>query len=223
MENIVENIEKIKAELPEGVKLVAVSKFHPAEVVRAAYDAGLRTFGENRAQELAAKQPLLPADIEWHFIGHLQKNKVKTVVGRAAMIQSVDSLELLALIDKESAKLGLKTDVLLQIHVAQEEAKSGFYIDELNELCEKDAFAAFANVNYCGVMTMATNTRDDSQVAREFGSVKQEFDLLRKNYFSDKSAFAQLSMGMSHDWKIAVSQGATMVRVGTAIFGQREY
>ena len=113
--------------------------------------------------------------------------------------------------------------MLLQIHVAQEEAKSGFYIDELNELCEKDAFAAFANVNYCGVMTMATNTRDESQVAREFGSVKQEFDLLRKNYFSDKPAFAQLSMGMSHDWKIAVSQGATMVRVGTAIFGQREY
>lgn len=223
MENIAENIEKIKAELPEGVKLVAVSKFHPAEVVRVAYDAGLRAFGENRAQELVAKQPLLPTDVEWHFIGHLQKNKVKAVVGKAAMIQSVDSLELLALIDKESKKLGIKTDVLLQIHVAQEEAKSGFYIDELNELCDKDAFAAFVNVNYCGLMTMATNTRDEHQVAHEFGTVKQEFDLLRKNYFSDKPTFEQLSMGMSHDWKIAVAQGATMVRVGTAIFGQREY
>lgn len=223
MTDVASNLEKVRSELPADVKLVAVSKFHPADVVKKAYDAGHRIFGENRAQELVAKQPELPADVEWHFIGHLQKNKVKAVVGKAAMVQSVDSMELLALIDKESKKLGLVTDVLLQIHIAQEEAKSGFGIAELDALCEGGDLDTLGNVRVCGLMTMATNTSDEQQVAREFGTVKAEFDKLRRGHFSGRPEFKELSMGMSHDWKIAVGNGSTMVRIGTAIFGPREY
>ena len=221
--SIAQNIERITAQLPDGVRLVAVSKFHPIERLQEAYDAGQRTFGENRAQELAAKAPQLPSDIEWHFIGHLQKNKVRMIMPWASVIQSIDSVELLQLINKEAARINRHVNVLLQLHVAKEQTKSGFAIEEVLQAAGEGAFNDLSNVTIVGVMAMATFTDDMSQVASEFEQVHNTFITLRDKYFASDPAFKEISMGMSDDWPIAVEHGATLVRIGTDIFGQREY
>ena len=221
--SITQNIQRLTAQLPQGVKLVAVSKFHPIERIHEAYDAGQRIFGENRAQELAAKAPQLPSDIEWHFIGHLQKNKVRMIMPWVSIIQSIDSTQLLQLVNKEAARINRHVNVLLQLHVAKEQTKSGFTIDEIFEAAEDGAFRDLSNVTICGVMAMATFTDDMEQVASEFEVVRNTFLTLRDKYFSHNDAFKEISMGMSDDWRIAVEHGATLVRIGTNIFGQREY
>ncbi len=223
MTPIAQNIAAIKAQLPAGVELVAVSKFHPVEALMEAYDAGQRIFGENRAQELAAKAPQMPADVQWHFIGHLQTNKVRLAVQHATMIQSVDSARLLALISKEAVKLGRTVDVLLQLHVAQEEAKTGFSVEELLAALTVEELQGLPGVRIRGMMAMASLTDDRQQIAREFALVKSTFDLVREEFFADEPAFDTLSMGMSDDWPIAVEHGSTHVRIGTAIFGPRQY
>lgn len=221
--SIAQNIEHITSQLPNGVKLVAVSKFHPVERLQEAYDAGQRIFGENRAQELAAKAPLLPSDIEWHFIGHLQKNKVRMIMPWVTTIQSIDSVELLRLVDKEAARINRHINVLLQLHVAQEMTKSGFSVNEVLDAASNGDFENLRHVTITGVMAMATFTDDMEQVAREFACVQSTFDELRNKHFAGNDNFCQVSMGMSDDWPIAVQHGATLVRIGTNIFGAREY
>lgn len=221
--SIAQNIQRITAQLPEGVKLVAVSKFHPAEKIMEAYNAGQRLFGENRAQEFAAKAPQLPADIEWHFIGHLQKNKVRMIMPWVSTIQSIDSIELLQLVNKEAARNNRHVNVLLQLHVAKEQTKSGFTIDEALKAADEGAFSDLSNVTIAGVMAMATFTDDMEQVASEFEQVHNTFLTLRDKHFADNPNFKEISMGMSDDWHIAMQHGATLVRIGTDIFGAREY
>ena len=221
--SIAQNIERITAQLPQGVKLVAVSKFHPIERLQEAYAAGQRIFGENRAQELAAKAPQMPSDVEWHFIGHLQKNKVRMIMPWASTIQSIDTVELLQLVNKEAARINHHVNVLLQLHVAKEQTKSGFSIGEVLKAAEEGAFSNLSNVTITGMMAMATFTSDIEQVASEFEQVHDTFVKLRDNYFAGDERFKEISMGMSNDWPIAVQHGATLVRIGTDIFGQREY
>ena len=221
--SIAQNIERITAQLPQGVKLVAVSKFHPIERLQEAYAAGQRIFGENRAQELAAKAPQMPSDVEWHFIGHLQKNKVRMIMPWASTIQSIDSTELLQLVNKEAARIDRHVNVLLQLHVAKEQTKSGFTIEEVLKAASEGAFNNLSNVTITGMMAMATFTSDMEQVASEFEQVHETFVKLRDNYFAGDERFKEISMGMSNDWPIAVQHGATLVRIGTDIFGQREY
>ncbi len=221
--SIAQNIERITAQLPQGVKLVAVSKFHPIERLQEAYAAGQRIFGENRAQELAAKAPQMPSDVEWHFIGHLQKNKARMIMPWASTIQSIDSTELLQLVNKEAARIDRHVNVLLQLHVAKEQTKSGFTIEEVLKAASEGAFNNLSNVTITGMMAMATFTSDMEQVASEFEQVHDTFVKLRDNYFAGDERFKEISMGMSNDWPIAVQHGATLVRIGTDIFGQREY
>lgn len=223
MANIKENLKEVAAKLPDGVKLVAVSKFHPVEELAEAYEAGQRLFGENRAQELVAKAPQLPKDIRWHFIGHLQKNKVRAIMPHVTVIESVDSVELLKLIEKEAARINRTVEVLLQLHVAQEETKSGFSVDEVLEAGEAGELTCYPHVRVCGVMAMASLTDDMEQVAREFDTVRRTYLTLKDGPFDESEDFNQLSMGMSDDWKVAVNYGATLVRIGTAIFGPRSY
>ena len=221
--SIAKNIERITAQLPQGVKLVAVSQFHPIERLQEAYAAGQRIFGENRAKELAAKAPQMPSDVEWHFIGHLQKNKVRMIMPWASTIQSIDSTELLQLVNKEAARIDRHVNVLLQLHVAKEQTKSGFTIDEVLKAASEGAFSNLSNVTITGMMAMATFTSDMEQVASEFEQVHDIFVKLRDNYFAGDERFKEISMGMSDDWPIALQHGATLVRIGTDIFGQREY
>lgn len=221
--SIAQNLQHIIAQLPEGVNLVAVSKFHPIEKIMEAYKAGQRIFGENRAQELATKAPQMPTDIEWHFIGHLQKNKVRMIMPWASTIQSIDSVELLQLVNKEAARINRHVNVLLQLHVAKEQTKSGFTVEEILNTANEGAFDNLSNVTICGVMAMATFTDDMTQVASEFELVHNTFLTLRDKNFASNTEFKQISMGMSDDWPIAVKHGATLVRIGTDIFGAREY
>jgi len=223
MASIKENLEKVTAQLPNGVRLVAVSKFHPVEELAEAYEAGQRLFGENRAQELIAKAPQLPEDIRWHFIGHLQKNKVRAIMPHVSVIESVDSVKLLSLIEKEAARIDRTVDVLLQLHVAQEETKSGFSIDEVLEAGEAGELTCYPHVRVCGVMAMASLTDDMEQVAREFDLVRRTYLTLKDGPFDESEDFNELSMGMSDDWQVAVKYGATLVRIGTAVFGPRKY
>ena len=223
MANIKENIKEFTAKMPEGVRLVAVSKFHPVEELAVAYEAGQRLFGENRAQELIAKAPQLPGDIRWHFIGHLQKNKVRAIMPHVSVIESVDSVELLKLIEKEAARIDRTVDVLLQLHVAQEETKSGFTVDEVLDAAEAGELTCCPHVNVCGVMAMASLTDDMEQVAQEFDLVRRTYLTLKDGCFDESEHFNELSMGMSDDWQVAVKYGATLVRIGTAIFGPRKY
>ncbi len=223
MASIKENLEKVTAQLPNGVQLVAVSKFHPVEELAEAYEAGQRLFGENRAQELIAKAPQLPEDIRWHFIGHLQKNKVRAIMPHVSVIESVDSVKLLSLIEKEAARIDRTVDVLLQLHVAQEETKSGFSIDEVLEAGEAGELTCYPHVRVCGVMAMASLTDDMEQVAREFDLVRRTYLTLKDGPFDESEDFNELSMGMSDDWQVAVKYGATLVRIGTAVFGPRSY
>lgn len=212
--SITSAIQQIKSELPSTVQLVAVSKFKPASDILEAYRAGQRAFGENRPQELAAKAAELPADIQWHFIGHLQTNKVKLVVPHATLIHSVDSERLLAEIDKVARNLGKTSDILLEVHIAEETTKQGLSPEEAEALAGR--MAAYPNVRLRGVMGMATFTDDMVQVRREFRTLKALSERL-----SGIPGCDQVSMGMSEDWPVAVEEGTTIVRIGTAIFGKR--
>jgi pyridoxal phosphate enzyme (YggS family) len=218
---IAQHIQTITHSLPPHVRLVAVSKTQPAEIVKEAYEAGLRAFGESRPQELVQKAALLPPDIEWHFIGHLQTNKVKQVVGLARLIHAVDSERLLREIEKEAAQHSLRVACLLQVHIASEEAKFGFSAGELQQLFAQQRFSTMPHVQLAGLMGMATNTADHRQVRREFRGLKQLFDQIKQTHFAGDDAFRELSMGMSGDYHIAIDEGSTLVRIGTAIFGQR--
>ena len=218
-----ENIEKIKATLLPGVKLVAVSKFHPAEMIQEAYESGQRVFGESHVQEIAGKHEMLPKDIEWHFIGHLQTNKVKYIAPYISLIQSVDSLKLLKEIEKQAAKCGRVIDVLLQLHVAAEETKFGFAPDEVKCLVESEDFANLLHVRVVGIMAMATNTDDEARIVSDFECAHDVFESLKTSHFADKPEFCELSMGMSGDYLLAQQHGSTMVRVGSSIFGERQY
>ncbi len=223
MEAVGRNIRNIIDSLPEGVELVAVSKFHPAEAIMAAYADGQRTFGESRAMELAAKAKELPEDIRWHFIGHLQTNKVKIVVPHVTLIHSVDSERLLLAIDAESRRIGRCVDVLLQVHVAQEETKFGFAPDELVDFAVSGVIGELTNVRVRGVMGMATNTDDTSRIETDFRAIRETFDRLKTLPMLAREDFDIISMGMSDDYPIAIKHGANMVRIGSSIFGTREY
>lgn len=219
---IADRLNKIRSTLADGVELVAVSKFHPAEALREAYDAGQRFFGESRAQELQAKAPVLPDDIRWHFIGHLQTNKVRPVVTYASMIESIDSEHLLEAVDREAERQGKTIDVLLQVHVAAEETKFGFSPEELLDFFRARKFESLKATHICGLMAMASNTDDSGRVRADFERVVA----LRDEILSicpDLRRFDVLSMGMSDDYGIAMECGSTHVRIGTAIFGPRQY
>lgn len=222
MSGISTALGEIRSTLPQGVELVAVSKFHPADAVREAYDAGQRIFGESRINELCDKITALPDDIQWHFIGHLQTNKVRRLVGtrRIALIESIDSERLLRLVDEESARAGIISRVLLQVHVAQEETKFGFLPEELLDFFRHRAFESLKATHICGIMGMASNTDDTTRVAADFrliADIKKQIGAL----CPDLRNFDILSMGMSHDYQLAVEAGSTHVRIGTAIFGER--
>ncbi|MBO7593312.1 MAG: YggS family pyridoxal phosphate-dependent enzyme [Bacteroidaceae bacterium] len=220
---ISENLQKIRATLKPDIRLVAVSKFHPVEALQEAYDAGQRIFGENHVQELVAKEAVLPKDIEWHFIGHLQTNKVKYIAPFVSLIHSMDSLKLMKEIDKQGQKCGKVIDVLLQIHVAAEETKFGFTPEEVVQMLAEGEWNNYAHVRIVGLMAMATNTDDEAQIAQEFDIVQRLFNTLKTSVFADHPEFKEISMGMSGDYLIAQEHGSTMVRVGSMIFGPRNY
>lgn len=221
--SISQNIVQVKASLPANVTLVAVSKFHPAEALQEAYDAGQRVFGESRAQELTAKQKVLPGDIEWHFIGTLQSNKVKDIAPFIHTIHSIDSFRLLQEVNKQAAKNNRVIRVLLEIYVAQEDTKHGLTPDECRELLQNEQLAELGNIQICGLMGMATYTNDTAQIEQEFHLLHELFSEFKDLYFKGNDNFAVLSMGMSHDYSVAIRQGSTMIRIGTSIFGEREY
>ena len=217
---IEENLERIKSELPSGVKLVAVSKFHPLQAILVAYQAGQTVFGENRPQELASKAVQLPQDIEWHFIGHLQTNKLKMVLPYATLVQSVDSVHLLQAIDNWGSNNDKVISVLLELHIGAEETKQGFHEEEILEIL----FHAedYKHIRFCGLMGMASHTDDQEVINADFERI-DSFMAYLVDLFPELKDFNQLSIGMSDDWRIAVQHGSTMVRIGTAIFGAREY
>lgn len=217
------HLNEVRATVKQGVELVAVSKFHPAALIKEAYDQGQRIFGESRVQELQAKHEALPADIQWHFIGHLQPNKVKYIAPYISLIHAVDSYKLLAEINKQAAKHNRVIPCLLELHIAQEESKYGFTPEACTALLEDGAWRALKNVQIAGLMCMASNTPDMVQVRSEFHQARVYFDELKQRFFADDSRFCERSWGMSHDYDVAMDEGATLVRVGTAIFGEREY
>ena len=216
-----ENIELLRRSVPENVKIVAVSKFHPVEQIREAYDDGQRIFGESRVQELVAKQAVLPDDIEWHFIGTLQRNKVKYIAPFIRLIHSLDSESLMSEIDKRAVENNRIIPCLLQIHIARETTKSGFAPQECTDFLAGGRWRNYPHVQLSGVMGMATLTDDAEQIRREFRLLKSLFDEWKRKYFADEPAFSEISMGMSDDYPIAVEEGSTMIRVGTMIFGKR--
>ena len=221
--SVASEIIRFTDELPANVRLVAVSKFHPVEKLMEAYSAGQRIFGESRVQELVQKAQEMPADVQWHFIGHLQTNKVRALLPHVSLIHSVDSERLLDCIDKEAERIGRTVDVLLQIHVAQEEAKFGFTLQEITQLANSGKLTAMSHVRVVGVMAMATNTDDDAEIRREFSEAHHVFYTLKDGCFFGDEHFCELSMGMSDDYRLAIAEGSTMVRIGTTIFGAREY
>ena len=217
------NLREVLGNLPAGVNLVAISKFHPNEYIEAAYAEGQRIFGESHEQELARKVESLPKDIEWHFIGHLQTNKVKYIAPYISMIESVDSLKLMKEINKQAARHDRVVKVLLELHIAEEDTKSGFSFDECRELLKAGEWKTMEHVQICGIMMMASNTDDEQQIAQEFDAAYAFFKEVKEKYFADDDAFCERSWGMSHDYRIAVKHGSNMVRVGTTIFGPRIY
>lgn len=221
--SISENIYSIKRKLPVGVKLVAVSKFHSDRTVKEAYDAGQRIFGESRMQEIDQKHILLPQDIEWHFIGHLQTNKVKAIIPYVHTIHSVDSWKLLKEIEKQASNMQQRVRCLLEIHIAQEEAKYGFSFDSCRDLLSAGEWRELKYAYIGGIMGMATNTDDNDIIRKEFRRLKSFFDEIKNEYFPDDDRFSEISMGMSDDYVIAIEEGSTMIRVGSSIFGHREY
>ena len=216
-----ENLLNVKNSLPANVKLVAVSKFKPLEDLMDAYNAGQRAFGENRPQEMFEKQQNMPDDVEWHFIGSLQSNKVKLVVPKTFLIHSIDSRSLLVNVNKGAEKLNKIMDCLLEFHIAVEESKHGFSIDDAVEFLKSDEFKSLKNVRIRGVMGMASFVDDENVVRQEFRRLKEYFDLIKTEFFADADYFTEISMGMSGDYKIAVEEGSTIVRVGSLIFGAR--
>lgn len=215
------HLNEVKATIPQGVELVAVSKFHSASAIQEAYDQGQRIFGESRVQELQAKHCLLPQDIKWHFIGHLQPNKVKYIAPYISLIHAVDSYKLLEEINKQALKCGRVIPCLLELHIAQEVTKFGLSPDSCTEMLESSKWRELKGVQIAGLMCMASNTGDTAQIRSEFHTARTFFDTLKTRYFQDSPSFCQRSWGMSHDYKIAMDEGATLVRIGTAIFGER--
>ena len=221
--DVAKNLRAVLANLPAGVKLVAISKFHPNEYIEAAYAAGQRIFGESHEQELAQKVKTLPKDIEWHFIGHLQTNKVKYIAPYISMIEAVDSLKLLREINKQALKNNRVIPVLLELHIAEEETKYGLTLDACRELLEAGEWRDLKGVSIHGLMMMASNVDDEGQIRKEMLTAARFFDVVKERYFADCPEFKERSWGMSHDYKIAVECRSTMVRVGTSIFGPRVY
>lgn len=221
--SIKESLNRLKSEIPDHVKLIAVSKTMPPADILLAYENGQRRFGENKVQELITKHPVLPADIQWHFIGHLQTNKVKHIVPFVHMIESVDSFKLLREIQKQAEKAGRTVDCLLQFHIAEEESKFGLDLEEATALLSSPELTTWKHIRLCGVMGMATYTDDMTQVRREFSHLKSIFDALKEKFFSGTYSFCEISMGMSGDYSEAIDEGATMVRIGSLIFGERNY
>ncbi|MBN2814696.1 MAG: YggS family pyridoxal phosphate-dependent enzyme [Bacteroidales bacterium] len=220
---IAAHITSLRKRIPQEVQIIAVSKTKPIEALLEAYQAGQRAFGENKVQEMLQKQPLMPPDTAWHLIGHLQTNKVKYIVPFVSLIHSVDSFKLLAEINKEAMRIDRKVECLLQLHIASEESKFGLSFDEAHQLLRSDQFRHFTHVKVKGLMGMATFTDDIQQVRREFLQLKDYFDEIKNTYFADDVKFDTLSMGMSGDFEIAIACGSTMVRIGSLIFGERNY
>ncbi len=223
MYDVAKGLQEVLSRLPQGVRLVAVSKYHPVEYLRAAYDEGQRIFGESQVQELSRKVPELPSDIEWHFIGHLQTNKVKYIAPYISMVDAVDSMKLMREIEKQAAKHDRVINILLELHVAEEETKYGLTLEECRTLLDDGEWRDLSHVRICGLMMMASNVDDRQQIAREFDTAATFFEEVKAKYFADDDAFCERSWGMSHDFDIAVDHASTMVRVGTAIFGPRVY
>ena len=220
---IQENLNNVRATVPSNVTLIAVSKTKPISDLQEAYDAGQRIFGENKALEMRDKYQELPKDIQWHFIGHLQTNKIKYIAPFVTLIHAIDSLSLLEAVNKEAAKNNRIIDCLLQFHIAQEETKFGLDIEEAKSLLESEIYKNLKNIRICGVMGMATFTEDVVLVRNEFKNLKNIFETLKENYFKGNDSFKEISMGMSDDYPIAIEEGTTMVRVGSKIFGARNY
>ena len=223
MFDVAKNLHEVLDTLPDGVKLVAISKFHPKEYIEVAYREGQRIFGESHEQELAGKVKSLPEDIEWHFIGHLQTNKVKYIAPYISMIEAVDTVKLLKEINKQAAKHNRVINVLLELHIAEEDSKYGFTPDACREFLKSGEWRELKNVHISGLMMMASNVEDQEQIRKEMTFASNLFDELKATYFSDDPEFKDRSWGMSHDYPIAVECHSTMVRVGTAIFGPRVY
>lgn len=221
--NVKDNLKKVLESLPEGVKLVAVSKYHPAEYIMEAYEEGQRIFGESHEQELRQKVDILPHDIEWHFIGHLQTNKVKYIAPYISMIDAVDSLKLLKEINKQAMKNGRVIDVLLELHIAEEETKYGFSLDDCRKMLADGEWKELKNVRICGLMMMASYVEDTEVIRREMCLAADFFNEIKADYFAADNYFCERSWGMSHDYNIAVECNSTMVRIGTTIFGPRIY
>lgn len=221
--HIQSTISKITHELPDGVRLVAISKYHPASMIQEAYKCGQRIFGESHVQELQQKVGELPQDIEWHFIGHLQTNKVKYIAPYVSLIHAVDSEKLLLEIEKQAAKHNRVIRVLLQLHVAQEETKFGFTPSECDAYLAQGAWQTLSHVRIAGVMCMASNVDDETRIASDFEAAHQFFLMAKEKYFKEEDSFCELSMGMSDDYPIAILHGSTLVRIGSMIFGPRVY
>ncbi|MBR6601842.1 MAG: YggS family pyridoxal phosphate-dependent enzyme [Bacteroidaceae bacterium] len=220
--SVAEQITSLRKELPRGVSLLAISKYQPIEAIQEAYDAGQRMFGENHIQEMAAKAAVLPKDIEWHFTGHVQTNKIKYMAPFVSLVHAVDSFRLLREIDKHAAKHNRCIDCLLQIHIAQEDTKYGLTIDECRQLLANEPWRELEHIRITGLMAMGSNTDDMEQVRHEFRKMKQLFDELQTTYFPDEPSFCQLSEGMTDDYPIAIEEGSTLVRIGSMIFGERK-
>lgn len=220
--SVAEQITRLQKELPEGVNLLAISKYQPIEAIQEAYDAGQRMFGENHIQEMAAKAAALPKDIQWHFTGHVQTNKIKYMAPFVNLIHAVDSFRLLREIDKHAAKHERSIDCLLQIHIAQEETKYGLTVDECRHLLANEPWRELQHIRITGLMAMGSNTDDMEQVRSEFKQIKNLFDELKEKYFPDEPSFCQISEGMTDDYPIAIEEGSTIVRIGSMIFGERK-
>lgn len=217
------NLHQVLDDLPDNVRLVAISKYHPGEYIMAAYQEGQRIFGESHEQELRKKYEILPKDICWHFIGHLQTNKVKYIAPYIQMIEAVDTPKLILEINKQAAKYNRIIDVLLELHIADEESKYGFSLDDCRSFLQEGTWRELANIRICGLMMMASNVDDEVQISREFNTAAAFYEEVKSDYFADKDYFKERSWGMSHDYKIAIACRSTMVRVGTKIFGPRVY
>ncbi|MFO7575873.1 MAG: YggS family pyridoxal phosphate-dependent enzyme [Bacteroidales bacterium] len=221
MHTVAQNIGFLRNTVPDSVTIVAVSKTKPPAIIMEAYEAGHRVFGENRVQELMSKKDYLPSDINWHLIGHLQSNKVRFVVPFISMIESVDSYKLLKVIDREAGKAGKKINCLLQIHIATEDTKFGFSIEEIEEMLNDPGFVNLSHINICGVMGMATFTDNQSIVSDEFRQLRHYYERMKRDFFATSDDFKELSMGMSGDYITAIEEGSTIIRVGSLIFGER--
>ncbi|EHG24389.1 YggS family pyridoxal phosphate enzyme [Alloprevotella rava F0323] len=223
MTEVQQNLAKIREQLPTNVQLVAVSKFHPAEMIQQCYDQGQRIFGESHEQELRIKFPALPKDIEWHFIGHLQTNKVKYIAPYISLIHAVDSFKLMKEINKQAARNNRIIRILLELHIAEETTKFGLSLADCRTLFEESEWRDLKNIQICGLMCMASNTDDMERVRKDFETARIFFEEIKAKYFPNDETFCERSWGMTHDFQIAAKEGSTMVRVGTAIFGERQY